>query len=198
MIASSGMSSISSAEADFGARTMLLAVLSLAKHLRFVTGRKILILFSAGFPLTTERLSELTATIDACNKANVSIYSVDVRGLMAPALPVPTGSITQPHLARSSLATSSRDAGSGRPRLVLASFSPASAADPQKPGGGGAPGGGAPGGGAGGKGGAPGGGTGGGGGKGGAPGGGTDGAPRGGRRGERPCGETSSGAPPPT
>src|SRR6266481_4255736 len=169
-VASMGLSSLSNAEADFGARTMLLAVRSLAKNLRAVPGRKMLILFSAGFPLTTERLSELTATIDACNKANVSIYSLDVRGLMAPALPVPTGSITQPHPARSSLAASSRDAGSGRPRLVLASFSPASAADPQKPGGGGgggghpgggAPGGGAPGGGAGGKGGAPGGGGGG-------------------------------------
>src|SRR6266481_3871634 len=190
-VASMGLSSLSNAEADFGARTMLLAVRSLAKNLRAVPGRKMLILFSAGFPLTTERLSELTATIDACNKANVSIYSLDVRGLMAPALPVPTGSITQPHPARSFLAASSRDAGSGRPRLVLASFSPASAADPQKPGGGGgggghpgggAPGGGAPGGGAGGgKGGAPSGGT--GGGKGGAPGGTGGGKPGGGNPG---------------
>ena len=74
MVASSGLSSISNAEADFGARTMLLAVRSLAKNLRAVPGRKMLILFSAGFPLTSERISELTATIDACNKANVSIY----------------------------------------------------------------------------------------------------------------------------
>jgi VWFA-related protein len=171
MIASAGMSSISNAEADFGARTMLLAVRSLAKNLRAVPGRKMLILFSAGFPLDTERISELTATIDACNKANVSIYSLDVRGLMAPVLPVPTGSISQPHPARS-LAVSSRAAKSQRPRLVMASFSTASAADPQKPGGGGG-GGGHPGGGSGG--GAPGGGAGGGGGKGGAPGGGTGG-----------------------
>jgi VWFA-related protein len=175
MIASSGMSSISSAEADFGARTMLLAVRSLAKNLRTVPGRKMLILFSAGFPLTTERLSELTATIDACNKANVSIYSLDVRGLMAPVLPVPAGSLTPSHPAHS-VAASSRATGSQRPRLVLASFSTASAADPQKPGGGG--GGGHPGGGGTG-GGAPGGGTGGGGGKGGAPGGGKGGAPGG-------------------
>jgi VWFA-related protein len=164
MVASSGLSSISNAEADFGARTMLLAVRSLAKNLRAVPGRKMLILFSAGFPLDTERMSELTATIDACNKANVSIYSLDVRGLMAPALPVPTGSLGKPHPVRS-LAVSAHSS-SQRPRLVLASFSPASAPDPQKPGGGGG-GGGHPGGG----GGAPGGGTGGGGGKGGAPGG---------------------------
>src|SRR5258705_11742119 len=42
MIASSGMSSISSAEADFGARTMLLAVRSLAKNLLSVQVHKIL------------------------------------------------------------------------------------------------------------------------------------------------------------
>jgi len=45
MVASSGLSSISNAEADFGARTMLLAVRSLAKNLRAVPGRKMLILF---------------------------------------------------------------------------------------------------------------------------------------------------------
>ena len=39
--------------------------------------------FSAGFPLDAERMSELTATIDTCNKANVAIYSLDVRGLVA-------------------------------------------------------------------------------------------------------------------
>jgi len=191
MVASAGLSSISNAEADYGARTMLLAVRSLAKNLRAVPGRKMLILFSAGFPLTTERLSELTATIDACNKANVSIYSLDVRGLMAPALPGPagpTGLLQQPQ-ASHSLAASSSSPKLQRPRLVTASFSPASLADPQKPGGGsgggsggggghsgggagGGTGGGAPGGGTGGgKGGAPGGTGGTGGGKGGAPGG---------------------------
>ena len=203
MVASSGLSSISNAEGDYGARTMLLAVRSLAKNLRAVPGRKMLILFSAGFPLTTERLSELTATIDACNKANVSIYSLDVRGLMAPALPVPTGSVTPPHPERF-LAASARS-GSQRPRLVLASFSSASAAEPQKPGGGGGgggrPGGGAPGGGAPG-GGAPGGGTGGSGGKGGAPGGGTGGgkggAPggTGGGKGGAPGGTSGGGTRP--
>ncbi|HET7107227.1 MAG TPA: VWA domain-containing protein, partial [Candidatus Acidoferrum sp.] len=145
MVASSGLSSISNAEADFGARTMLLAVRSLAKNLRTVPGRKMLILFSAGFPLTTERLSELTATIDACNKANVSIYSLDVRGLMAPTMPAPTGGLRHPGEART-LAVSARG-NSQRPRLVLANFSPASAADPQKPGGGGGAGGGGGGGG---------------------------------------------------
>jgi VWFA-related protein len=191
MVASSGLSSISNAEADYGARTMLLAIRSLAKNLRAVPGRKMLILFSAGFPLDTERISELTATIDACNKANVSIYSLDVRGLMAPALPVPggpTGMMRQPH-SSNSLAASARAGGSQRPRLVMASFSPTSAADPQKPGGGGGGAGGHAGGGTGS--GAPGGGT--GGGKGGAPGG-TGGT--GGGKGGAPGGTTGGGTRP--
>jgi len=204
MVASSGLSSISNAEADYGARTMLLSIRSLAKNLRVVPGRKMLILFSAGFPLTTERMSELTATIDACNKANVSIYSLDVRGLMAPALPGragPTGLLRQPQALRS-LAAASSSVSPQRPRLVTASFSPASLADPQKPGGGSGGGGGHPGGGTGGGtgGGAPGGGT--GGGKGGAPGGtggtgGTGGGKTGGgRTGGAPGGTNGGGTRP--
>src|SRR5215831_4809355 len=50
-----GMSSISSAETDFGARTMLLSIRTLAKNLRAIPGRKMLILFSSGFPLTAEQ-----------------------------------------------------------------------------------------------------------------------------------------------
>src|SRR5215471_12628826 len=80
-----GMSALGNAEADFGARSMLLALRSLAKNLRTIPGRKMLILFSGGFPLTTENQSELTATIDACNKSNIAIYAVDSRGLLATA-----------------------------------------------------------------------------------------------------------------
>jgi VWFA-related protein len=66
---------------DFAARSVLLAIRNLTKTLRSIPGRKTLILFSGGFPLTAQRQSELTATIDAANKANVAIYPVDVRGL---------------------------------------------------------------------------------------------------------------------
>jgi VWFA-related protein len=196
-IASTSPTSIASSESEFGARTMLLAIRSLARNLRSVPGRKMLILFSSGFVLTPENQSELTATIDACNKANVAIYSLDARGLFAPNSISPRGSArnelrsedkfqpaaSQPNAARDS-----------RARIVLASYSPnaSSAADPQRPGGGGAPGGGggAPGGGGGGGrpgGGAPGGGAPGGG----APGGGTGGGTKGG--GGAPGGGTAGG-----
>ena len=57
----------------------------MAENLTDIPGRKILILFSAGFPLrnNTELMSELTAAIDSCNRSNVAIYPIDVRGLVA-------------------------------------------------------------------------------------------------------------------
>jgi VWFA-related protein len=189
-------SSLGNAAADFGARSMLLAVRSLAKNLRAVPGRKMLVLFSGGFPLTQENQSELTATIDACNKSNVAVYAVDARGLMAP---VPGGSATgttagKTQAVANHVQTRKTQAVSNhiparkttsRPHLLLAAYPPMGMPDPQKPGGGGGagggrgggPGGGGPGGG-GGRGGGPGGGgpggggPGGGGGKGGGPGGG--------------------------
>lgn len=168
-----GMSSISDAETDFGARSMLLSIRTLAKNLRAISGRKILVLFSSGFPLTAERTSELTATIDACNKANVAVYSLDVRGLQAP---VPGASLQR--LGRSHVAAVRFPSDASgvslhtQPRLVLTAF------QPQHPGGGGGGGGhGGTGGGAGGTGG----GAGGGGGRGGTGGtGGTGGGGRGG------------------
>ncbi|HYL83437.1 MAG TPA: VWA domain-containing protein, partial [Candidatus Angelobacter sp.] len=186
-----GMSSLSNAEADFGARTMLLALRSLAKNLRTVPGRKMVVLFSGGFPLTTENQSELTATIDACNKANVAIYALDARGLFAP---VPGGSAmnrTSPgsvsgrvHSVSAHSQYPSNSARSQHPRkqqagihpwklqggkLLLAAYPAMAMPSPQRPGGGGGGGTGG-GGGAGGGGGRGGGGT--GGGTGGGPGGG--------------------------
>ena len=76
---------LQNSEASFSTYTLLLAIRNLAKNLAAIPGRKSLILFTAGFPLDSEVSSELTATIDACNKANVAVYPLDVRGLVAPA-----------------------------------------------------------------------------------------------------------------
>ena len=75
--------SLTGAEADFGARSVMLALRTMAKNLAAVPGRKSLIFLTAGFPMTPERQSELTAVINDCNKANVAIYPIDVRGLIA-------------------------------------------------------------------------------------------------------------------
>src|SRR5712692_6265936 len=47
--AAAGISSFSNAETDYGARSMLLSVRALAKNLRTIPGRKMLVLFSSGF-----------------------------------------------------------------------------------------------------------------------------------------------------
>src|SRR5713226_7105603 len=162
-VASVGLSSLGNAQADFGARSMLLAVRSLAKNLRSIPGRKMVILFSGGFPLTTENQSELTATIDACNKSNVAVYALDARGLVASA---PGGSAMRKAAPAKTQAASNRipaRKASPRPHILLAAYPAMAMPDPQRPGGGGGTGGG--GGGRGG--GTGGGGTGGGGGKGG-------------------------------
>src|SRR5216684_1139375 len=188
-VASAGLFSLGNAAADFGARSMLLAIRSLAKNLRSIPGRKMVVLFSGGFPLTSENQSELTATIDACNKSNVAVYALDARGLTAR---VPGGSARRNTPTGKSQAVSNRPSNrrtSTRPRILLAAFPARAVPDPQRPGGGGGGGdrGGGGGGGRGGGGGTGGGGTGGGGRGGGGgtggTGGGTGGAGGGGRGG---------------
>jgi VWFA-related protein len=78
-----GMPYLGNAEADFGARSVMLALRSLAKSLGTVPGRKTLVFLTSGFPMTPERQSELTAVIATCNRYNVAVYPVDVRGLVA-------------------------------------------------------------------------------------------------------------------
>jgi len=90
-VASIGMPRLGGGAADYGARSVVLALRSLAKNLTGVPGRKTLILFTAGFPLNSEMRSEVTAAIDVCNKANVAIYPIDVRGLTGGGFDASTG-----------------------------------------------------------------------------------------------------------
>lgn len=195
-------------EADFGAYTLLLSIRSLAKDLMSIPGRKSLIVFTSGFPLNDERQSELTATIDACNRANVAVYPLDVRGLVAT---TPTGSLLpdrgEPRLIPAAFSKSA-EVSAFQPRLVLASY-PIPGADPSgwqgRPGGGGGGGGGGhpgggggtSGGGTGGTGGTGGGGRGGTGGTGGAGTGGTGGGKGGGTGGTGGGKGTGGGGAPP-
>jgi VWFA-related protein len=140
-VASTGLSSLSNAEADFGARSVLLAVRSLAKNLRTVPGRKMLVLFSGGFALNPENQSELTATIDACNKSNVAIYALDARGLVA-GLPGGSARLNTGDDAREVANNGANETSAvGKPRLMFASFSTSAEPDPQRPGGDGGTGG---------------------------------------------------------
>ncbi|HKA00911.1 MAG TPA: VWA domain-containing protein [Candidatus Solibacter sp.] len=75
------MGGLGRAERDFGARSMLLGLISMARGLGDVKGRKSLILFTSGFRLTDQTRTELTAAIAQCNKSNVAVYPIDARGL---------------------------------------------------------------------------------------------------------------------
>src|SRR5450759_6036360 len=79
--ASMGVPRLGGGAGAYGARSMLLALRSMAQNLTEVPGRKSLILFTSGFPLGNEARSEANAAIDSCNKANVAIYPIDVRGV---------------------------------------------------------------------------------------------------------------------
>jgi VWFA-related protein len=67
--------------AGFGARNMILGLQTLAKGMADVPGRKILVLLTAGLPLTNEVRYDIESAVSVCNKANVAVYPIDVRGL---------------------------------------------------------------------------------------------------------------------
>jgi len=81
---------------NFSTRGVLGALRDMAKGLADVPGRKTLVFLSGGFPLTAELETELTATIDACNRANVAVYPIDIRGLVAPTIGGFVGGLTSP------------------------------------------------------------------------------------------------------
>ncbi|MGA8501710.1 MAG: VWA domain-containing protein [Candidatus Sulfotelmatobacter sp.] len=205
MVASMGTPSIgpslSNAEADFGVQTVLLALRSLAKSLSTVPGRKSLVMLTSGFKMNPEYESELTAVIDTCNRSNVAVYPIDVRGLVAPDMTPPHSRLARPSthsVSGSYVLATFHDSGraSHQPMLRLAAFAEP-AALPAQHGGGGGGGGGHGGGGTGGGGtggvGTGGGGTGGGTGSGGKTGGG--GTTGGGTTGGRTGGGTAGNVP---
>src|ERR1039457_2782904 len=154
-----GLGRLGGAGGDFGVRTVLLSLRQLAKNLSDVPGRKTLVMFTSGFPFTPEIQPELTAAIDACNRANVAVYPIDVRGLVSPTqFPFggPRGRVMgAPSGVRSAalLPVALRGLGialAGDPVLRVASFMAEYVAEQGRGGGttGGAPSGGAPAGGA--------------------------------------------------
>ncbi len=66
---------------EFAARQMLQGLRGMAKSLADIPGRKSLVLFTSGFPLSNLLRDEATVTISYCNRANVAIYPVDARGI---------------------------------------------------------------------------------------------------------------------
>jgi len=113
----------------FNTDQKLAAIQSLSKMLNDIPGRKLVLHFSSGVQKTgVDNDTELRAAVDAANRANVSLYTVDARGLVA--LPPggdassasPSGTalysgsamhseITSLHASRDTLATLATDTG---------------------------------------------------------------------------------------
>ncbi len=128
---SAGPSSAGSAMLDrtmmnFGAQSLLLAIRNMAQSLASIPGRKSMILFTSGFAITPERQSELTATIDVCNKANVAVYPLDVRGISTPMSFIPGNSSDGSNFASNRGAIQNEALQPAGPRLQLASYQPSS------------------------------------------------------------------------
>ena len=92
---------------NYSTRNVLGALRDMAKGLTQVPGRKTLVLFSEGFRLNGDNLTDLNSTIDACNHANVAIYPIDVHGLAGPAMGTvgPFGLLQTPLLKVATLAS---------------------------------------------------------------------------------------------
>jgi VWFA-related protein len=81
--ADAGVGGLGRAAADFSTRNLVMGIRSLAKNLATIPGRKTLVLLTAGYKLPLDQYSDVTAAIDMCNRSNVAIYPIDVRGLVA-------------------------------------------------------------------------------------------------------------------
>jgi VWFA-related protein len=60
----------------FAYRNMLQSLRSVVASLANIRGRKALVFFSGGMSVSGDLISDLTATVDACNRANVAVYIV--------------------------------------------------------------------------------------------------------------------------
>ncbi len=58
-----------------------LALLSIIESLAYTPGRKTIVFFSEGLPVTPALSAKLDAVIDAANRANVTTYAIDAKGL---------------------------------------------------------------------------------------------------------------------
>ncbi|HEX9137378.1 MAG TPA: VWA domain-containing protein, partial [Nitrospirota bacterium] len=66
---------------QFDARNLMIAMRGLFNSMRVIKGRKSLIVFSSGLTLSADNHVDLIAAIDAANKANVTVYTIDAKGL---------------------------------------------------------------------------------------------------------------------
>jgi len=125
-LSSAGSDMLDARMMEFGAQSLLLAIRNMAQSLASIPGRKSMILFTSGFAVSPERQSELTATIDVCNKANVAVYPLDVRGITTPMSMMPGNSPDGSSFASNRAAIPDEALQSAGPKLLLAAYQPSS------------------------------------------------------------------------
>jgi VWFA-related protein len=99
-------------------RNVLLALRSVARSMGSLPGRKSLIWLTSGLPMTSDTQAEMTALISECNRANVAVYPMDVRGLSATVLSGETQPLFRDDNAQLVYARLDSDDSDGAPRLV--------------------------------------------------------------------------------
>jgi VWFA-related protein len=99
------------------ARSFLFSLAALARNVAALPGRKTLVLFSAGFPVRAGSSVAFRAALDACNRANLAIYPVEMRGPSAP-----RGSLIQRGGVWAGLLSRAGTAFAAGPALGIAQF----------------------------------------------------------------------------
>jgi VWFA-related protein len=59
------------------------SLLAVVQTMLYMPGRKTVVYFSEGLPVTPVMTAQLDRVIDACNRSNVTVYAVDAKGLRA-------------------------------------------------------------------------------------------------------------------
>jgi len=68
-------------EREWQGRNIITALLSVITAQQSITGRKVMLLFSEGFPITSAVTDQFRSVISAANNAGMTIYTIDVGGL---------------------------------------------------------------------------------------------------------------------
>jgi len=64
---------------DFGALETIRAIAQLARNMSVLPGRKVIVFVNGGLSQSSVQKAEIAAAIEACNRADVAVYPIDIR-----------------------------------------------------------------------------------------------------------------------
>jgi VWFA-related protein len=104
-------------------RNLLASLRGLAGSLATIKGRKALVLFSGGANMTSDITPDVVATIDACNKANVAVYTVGAASSTRSTASADTVPTTQPNRRINAAAVNDATAATANDQNLLSVLS---------------------------------------------------------------------------